>query len=110
MPPPPAEHAPAASAEQQASKPQVASRKRLCCKYTLAALPLLLALLVYHVPTIVEEYRAYYGYGDAPMFELPPGVMDVFRVYDQDGDGFIDPYEFVVLGMRLREQVYNLYI
>lgn len=73
--------------------------------YVLASIPLLLALLVYQAPFIIDEYAAYYGYGQVPIYELPPGVMDAFRMYDQDGDGFLDPYEFAPLGLRVREQV-----
>lgn len=95
---------PGSLASSEPQKPEV-KRKRRARRFLLAALPLLLALLVYYVPSIMDEYQAYFGYGSAPMYELPAGVMDVFRVYDADGDGYIDPYEFVVLGMRLREQV-----
>ena len=95
---------PASLASPEPPKPEV-KRNRRARSLLLAALPLLLAVFVYYVPSIMDEYQAYFGYGSAPMYELPAGVMDVFRVYDADGDGYIDPYEFVVLGMRLREQV-----
>ena len=95
---------PASLASPEPRKPEV-KRNRRARSLLLAALPLLLAVFVYYVPSIMDEYQAYFGYGSAPMYELPAGVMDVFRVYDADGDGYIDPYEFVVLGMRLREQV-----
>lgn len=81
----------------------------MCSWRALAALPLALALLIYQMPTLLDEYEAWYGYGQAPMFDLPPGVMDQFRVYDSNGDGFIDPYEFAVLGLRLREEASALY-
>ena len=89
--------------ERQA--PAATHDKKSKCKYFLASLPLLLALLIYHAPFIIDEYAAYYGYGHAPSYELPPGVMDAFRNYDQNGDGCIDPYEFAPLGLMVREEV-----
>jgi hypothetical protein len=70
----------------------------------LASIPLVLALLAYNARFIVDEYVAYHGYGEAPDYELPPGIMDAFRYYDQDGDGYLDPYEFAPLGMMVREE------
>ena len=94
----------AAPSEQEA----VTERKKLkprTCTHVLASIPLLLAVLAYNAPTILSEYAAYYGYGEAPSYDLPPGVMDAFRTYDVDGDGFLDPYEFVPLGMLVRNEV-----
>lgn len=108
MPLPPAEPARTGLSEQQVATQQVKTKSRRSYMYVVAAVPLLLALLAYRLPVIIDEYEAYFGYGEAPMYELPPGVMDAFRTYDQDGDGFIDPYEFVPLGMRVREQVRKL--
>ena len=84
-----------------APKPEAKTKR----SFFLAGIPLIAALLLYYAPTVIDEYYAYFGYGSVPMYELPPGVMDVFRVYDVNADGFIDPYEFIPLGMRLREQV-----
>jgi hypothetical protein len=88
---------PGAATERQKPKPRTRT-------HVLASIPLLLALLAYNAPTILSEYLAYYGYGEAPSYELPPGVMDAFRTYDLNGDGFLDPYEFVPLGMIVREE------
>lgn len=101
MPPPPAE----AGATGSSDATQQTKAKPRMFMYVLASIPLLLALLVYQAPAIIDEYAAYYGYGEVPTYELPPGVMDAFRMYDQDGDGFLDPYEFTPLGLRVREQV-----
>ena len=68
-------------------------------------LPLVVALGLYFAPSLLDEYEARFGYGEMPTFDLPPGVMDQFRVYDMNGDGSIDPFEFVVLGVRLMEEV-----
>ena len=87
-----------AAAERKKSKPGT-------CTYVLASIPLLLAVLAYNVPTIMSEYVAYFGYGEAPSYDLPPGVMDAFRTYDADGDGFLDPYEFAPVGMLVRKEV-----
>ena len=97
-----------APSEQQAVPPQKKTKRRTC-KYVLASVPLLLALLVYNVPVIADEYAAYYGYGEATSYDLPPGIMDAFRIYDQDGDGFLDPYEFAPLGMLVRQEVMNVW-
>ncbi len=71
-----------------------------------AALPLLIALFLYNFPTVMDEYLAWQGYGEARIYaDLPRGVMDQFRVYDTNGDGYLDPYEFVFLGLRFREEV-----
>ncbi len=79
------------------------------CKTLLAALSIaiaLIALVIYNLPILVLEYEAWRGYGWARTYDdLPPGVMDQFRVYDENGDGYLDPQEFVVLGLRLREEV-----
>ena len=75
------------------------------CWYALASLAPLLALLAYNARFFLDEYQAYYGYGEAPDYELPPGVMDAFRYYDHDGDGYLDPYEFAPLGLMVREEV-----
>ena len=83
------------------------SRKLCGWRKLCASLPIVIALFLYHVPTILDEYEAWYGYGEARDYNLPPGVMDQFRVYDSNGDGFIDPFEFAVLGIRLREEVYE---
>lgn len=80
------------------------------CFYVCAAIPLIIAFAIYFLPTILDEWEARYGYGFAPSFDLPPGVMDQFRVYDADGDGCIDPTEFVALGLRLREEVCTVLI
>ena len=98
---PAASASPPSRATRGAPKPKAKTKR----SFFLAGLPLLAALLLYYAPTVVDEYYAYFGYGSVPMYELPPGVMDVFRVYDVNADGFIDPYEFIPLGMRLREQV-----
>ena len=93
-------------AQPAAAAPQPQGRRcRQACRFALAAIPLALALLVYNTPFIMEEYSAWYGYGEAPAYELPPGVMDAFRQYDQDGDGYLDPYEFAPLGLMVREEV-----
>ena len=62
-------------------------------------------LVLYFLPTLIQEYEAHFGYGEVPFYDLSPGVMDQFRVYDANGDGNIDPFEFVVLGVRLVEEV-----
>lgn len=79
--------------------------ERRRCYYICAAIPLVLAFTFYFIPTIIDEWEARYGYGVMPSFDLPPGVMDQFRVYDANGDGCIDPSEFVALGIRIREEV-----
>ena len=89
---------------QQATSQRTPTRRT----YLLSSIPLLLALLAYYAPTIMDEYAAYYGYGETQRYELPPGVMDAFRSYDHDGNGFLDPYEFAPIGMLVGEQVMHL--
>ena len=93
--------------EQRQTMPQRRAKLKTCCWYFSVSLPLVLAILAYNARFILDEYVAYYGYGQAPDYELPPGVMDAFRYYDQDGDGYLDPYEFAPVGMMVREEVYT---
>lgn len=96
------------NADEQ-KRPHTASRSRpgrRCCWTLLAALPIVIALILSNLRTVVDEYRAWRGYGEVRMYaDLPPGVIDQFRVYDANGDGFLDPNEFAALGLRLREEV-----
>jgi len=59
----------------------------------LASLPLLAALAIYLVPSLVDRYESSTGY-KAPEYELPSHVLDLFRSYDLGGDDLLDPYEF----------------
>lgn len=48
--------------DKEPQQPQESSNSRRCCsKNALALIPIAIALLLYHVPTIVEEYEARYG-------------------------------------------------
>ena len=94
-----------AAGHQSTQREQRQTKPRARLKMFLASVPLVLALLIYNARFIVDEYVAYHGYGEAPDYELPPGIMDAFRYYDQDGDGYLDPYEFAPLGMMVREEV-----
>ena len=104
---PPASAPAAGHQSTQREQRQTKRRARLktYCWHFLASIPLVLALLAYNARFILDEYVAYYGYGEALDYELPPGIMDAFRYYDQDGDGYLDPYEFAPLGMMVREEV-----
>lgn len=75
-----------------------------CLLTLVSALPLALALIVYWFPTIIDEWEAYFGYGNVQHYDLPPKVMEEFRMFDSNGDGYIDPYEFV--GLQSYLQVY----
>lgn len=64
-------------------------------------IPLLLAIVLYFGPSFISEWEAYFGYGSVPSYDLPPTVMHQFRLYDMDGDGYLDPYEFERMMHRL---------
>jgi hypothetical protein len=68
---------------------------KLCGWHLLALVPIILAFIVYHLPTIYDEYMIRMGYGDIPQFDVPQSVMNLFRMYDNNADGSIDPYEFL---------------
>ena len=67
--------------------------------------PLLLVLCMYWGETLLLEYEGHFGYGQVDDYGLPAALMEQFRSYDTDADGFIDPYEFSFLLNQL-EQVY----
>lgn len=82
-----------------------ARKERLLFK-CLAALPIVLVYLLYQMPSIMDEYEAWRGYGQASQYEgLPPSVLDTFRVYDANADGYIDPYEFAAVTIRMQQDV-----
>lgn len=88
--------------QEEARRP--APSQRLCGWKLLPLLPLIAAIVLYFLPTILDKYEAHFGYGEMSSFNISPGIMDQFRVYDANGDGYIDPFEFVVLGVRLAEE------
>lgn len=59
-----------------------------------ATLPLIAALVLYLGPQIISEWEAYFGYGHTPNYDVPPSILHQFRLFDVNGDGFLDPYEF----------------
>lgn len=101
--------------ETTTSAPKGNAPSSFCGWHLLALVPLLVAFLIYHIPTIYDEYMARMGlgyffivlltclsllssrYGQAPQFEVPTSVMQQFRVYDANADGRIDPYEFLAI-------------
>ena len=70
------------------------SRIRSVLVKLLGTLPLLAALVFYCGPQIISEWEAYFGYGRTPSYDVPPSVLHQFRLFDVNGDGFLDPYEF----------------
>ena len=61
----------------------------------LLALPIAIGLALYNYKTIHDELQAWRGYGLAAMHEgVSDEVLNQFRMYDVNGDGYIDPYEF----------------
>ena len=70
------------------------SRRRAILLKVLGTIPLLLALVLYLGPRIISEWEAYFGYGSAPTYDVPASVLHQFRLFDIDGNGFLDPYEF----------------
>ncbi len=59
-----------------------------------ATLPLIAALAAYLGPQIISEWEGYFGYGHVPSYSVPPSILHQFRLFDVDGNGFLDPYEF----------------
>ncbi len=72
------------------------------CWKCAAAVPLLIALVMFLAPIIVRELEMTIGY-TAPDFQLPQEIMDQFRMYDMDGDGSLDPTEFFDLITQVSE-------
>ena len=72
------------------------------CWKCAAAVPLLIALVMFLAPIIVRELEMTIGY-TAPDFQLPQEIMDQFRMYDTDGDGSLDPTEFFDLITQVSE-------
>ena len=65
-----------------------------------ATLPLIAALVLYLGPQIISEWEAYFGYGHATSYDVPPSILHQFRLFDINGDGFLDPYEFERLSQQ----------
>ncbi len=63
----------------------------------LGSLPFFFLILLYWADTIVIELEGQFGYGQIQDYGLPPGLMEQFRLYDANADGYIDPYEFSYL-------------
>lgn len=64
-------------------------------------LPLIAALIFYLGPRIIAEWEGYFGYGHTPSYNVPPSILHQFRLFDVNGDGFLDPYEFERLSHQL---------
>ena len=60
----------------------------------LGTVPLLAAIIFYCGPQIISEWEGYFGYGHTPSYDVAPSVLHQFRLFDVNGDGFLDPYEF----------------
>lgn len=92
--------------DRQGSGRSAPGRKERLLFKCFAALPIILAYLLYQMPSIIEEYEAWCGYGHASQYDgLPSSVLDLFRVYDTNADGYIDPYEFAAVTIRIHEDV-----
>lgn len=63
--------------------------------------PLLIVLGFYWHQTLFLEYEGLFGYGQVEDYGLPAALMDQFRLYDTNADGYIDPYEFSFLQYHL---------
>ncbi len=64
-------------------------------------IPLVLVLSLYWSDSLLLEYEALFGYGQAKDYGLPSQLMEQFRMYDTNADGFIDPDEFSFLQHHL---------
>ena len=71
-------------------------------------LPLLLGVVLYWGQTLVVEWEGQFGYGQVENYGLPAALMEQFRFYDSDANGFIDPFEFSILIQHL-DQVLAVY-
>ena len=80
----------------------------------LSCLPLAFVAVIYWGDTVLEQWEDIYGYGTVTDYGLPEMVMEKFRRYDSDADGYIDPYEFFAMQCEERqweatEKVYGYY-
>lgn len=100
---------PTESVERDGSSPHRQLGAGRCC-YLLGALPLLLAVLLYNLPLLIDEWEGLYGYGTAPTYGLPPRVGELFKLYDTNADGVIDPIEFVQLSAQFKDQANYSYV
>ena len=79
-----------------------------CALTLVSALPLVLALAIYWTPSLFNEWEALFGYGNVQRYEVPPKLMQQFRMFDSNGDGYIDPYEYMALHNYLKTEVGDL--
>ena len=65
------------------------------------SVPLLLLVILYWGQALVLEWEGIFGYGEVEDYGLPEDIMEQFRLFDSNADGFIDPYEFSILKQHL---------
>lgn len=65
--------------------------------------PLFIVFLFYWHETLLIEYEGQFGYGQVEDYGLPAEMMELFRSYDSDANGYIDPYEFSFLQENLEQ-------
>lgn len=78
-------------------KPRKKWRKIFCF------LPLFLVVVAYWGQTLLLEWEGQFGYGQVKEYGLPESIMEQFRLYDSDANGYLDPYEFSVLQQHFNE-------
>ena len=79
-----------------------------CSRYLyqfFGSLPLIAVVVLYWGQTLVIEWEGHFGYGHSKDYGLPAPLMERFRFYDSDADGYIDPYEFSFLQQDLNKVV-----
>lgn len=71
--------------------------------------PLLLVAILCWGDTLFLEWEGQFGYGQVKDYGLPAALMEQFRLYDTDADGYIDPLEFFNLQQHLNKVVLTMH-
>ena len=84
------------NAESRAIQQQKSGKCRRCVFISAAVFGVLLSVFLYNYGTfLIDGFIMWRGYERAKEFGVPQDIMDMFFSYDSDGNGAIDPFEFM---------------